>query len=378
MSGTINQELINSQFPTLKDMTYLNNASTGIPPKSTIDAMKEYLDNKIRAIGSFQETLALLKSTREHLANLLGGHYKQYGFVPNTSEGINAFGHGISYPEGSNIVICDLEFPANYVPWQNISKLYDVELRVVKSVNGAVPIERFAEKIDKHTRVVSVSQVQFASGYRIDLSGLAKIVHESNAFLVSDIIQAAGCVDTDLVLSDVDFAAAQSAKWLIGPIGSGFVYIKEEILEQVKPRYLGWWGVKNLWEFHYHERELMPDATRFIVGSPAMAAYVGFHESLRVLLSIPGETREHAAISIADYLRKRLEEESIPFYDFPEKNRSAIVSCAPHGADDLQKDLHKDGIHCSVRNGRLRVSPHFYNSFDDIDRLIEKLETGGD
>ncbi|TXT57605.1 MAG: putative cysteine desulfurase [Candidatus Thorarchaeota archaeon] len=373
MPGIIEKDVIASQFPTLNDMTYLNNASTGIPPRKTIESIKQYLDNKERAIGNFQETLKAFKNIRELLAELLGGHYKQYGLVPNTSEGINAFGHGITYSDNANIVICDLEFPANYIPWQNIAELYNIELRVVKSVKGQVPIESFAESIDKHTKVVSVSQVQFASGFKTNLSKLAKIAHENEAFFVTDIIQAAGCVETDLNAADVDFAAAQAAKWLIGPIGAGFVYIKEELIEQIRPRYLGWWGVQDFWEFEYQERKLMPDATRFIVGSPAMTAYVGFQESLKVLLDIPGEKREKAAIATADYLRKRLQEENIPYYDFPVENQSAIVSCAPPEADDLQMALHKENIHCSVRNGRLRVSPHFYNTYEDIDRLMEKI-----
>jgi cysteine desulfurase/selenocysteine lyase len=373
MSPIIDPDFISEMWPTLKDMAYLNNASTGIPPITTINAMKDYLDNKLKASGSFKETLENIKAIRMNLSKLLGGDYSQYALVPSTSGGINSFAHSIEYPEGANIVLCDLEFPANYVPWQNVKKLYGTELRVVKSIDGGVPLDRFAEAIDENTKVVAVSQIQFGSGFRIDLEALEKVAHENNAYLSVDIIQAAGCFDTDLSKLNVDFATAQAAKWLLGPIGAGFVYVSKKVIDKVHPRFLGWWGVEQLQEFGYFDREPLQDARKFQVGSPAMIAYLGFLESLKVLLQIPAKDRERAALEVADYLRKRLREMDISFYDFGEHNNSATVSCQPPEVEKLNEKLHEKNIHCSVRNGRLRVSPHFYNSNDEVDRLVENF-----
>ncbi len=373
MEPIIDPEYVKKHFPTLADMTYLNNAATGIPPQTTIMAMKEYLDSKIRAEGSFEETLEGFKEIKSNLANLLGGESDNYGFAPSTSGGLNIFAHGIDYPNGSNIVICDLEFPANYIPWQNAARMYGVELRVVKSENGQVNHDAFLEKIDENTRVVAVSMVQFASGFRVDINRLAKAAHDTGAYLVADIIQAAGWQHINLPKMDVDFAAAQAAKWLIGPIGAGFVYAKKEIIPEITTRFLGWWSVENMNEFEYSERIPTSDASKFEAGSPAMIAYVGFKESLKVLLEIPSKDRERAALDNADYLRQRLAEIEIEYYEFPDDNRSAIVSCTPENAEELNKDLHKHNIHCSVRNGRLRVSPHYYNSRKEVDRLIERM-----
>ena len=373
MPNHISQDKINELFPTLSEMTYLNNAATGIPPYRTIEAMKNYLDNKVRAIGDFEETIAMLTEIREKLAELLGGTRNNYGLVPNTSIGLNTFAQGISYPKGSNIIICDLEFPANYIPWQNVSKLYDVELRVIECNDGAAGAEKFREQIDENTRVVAVSQVQYASGFRIDMKALSDAVHEVRAFLVADIIQAAGCIDTDLEKLGIDYATGQAAKWLIGPIGAGYAYANERALKELTPRFLGWWGVQNFREFGYADRVPFEDAKKVQVGSPAMIAYVGMIESLRVLLEFSGEDREMQALGTADYLRTRLSEEGIDFYRFDNKNKSAIVSCTPSDVEEVEKALKKERIICSVRNGRLRVSPHFYNSQNDIDRIIEHL-----
>jgi selenocysteine lyase/cysteine desulfurase len=373
MTDLIDPDFISEQWPTLKEMTYLNNASTGIPPLDTFNAMKKQLDNRARVIGKFEDTLARFKEIRQHLAMLLGGDYSQYAFVASTSAGINSIAHSIEYPAGSNVVVCDLEFPANYVPWQNASKLYGFDLRVVKSKDGAVSLDAFKEKVDENTKVLAVSQIQFGSGYRADLNQLARLAHDNDALLSVDIIQAAGCFDTDLEKIGVDFATGQAAKWMLGPIGAGYIYVGKSVMAELNPRFIGWWGVEKLMEFGYFERIPLPDARKFQVGSPAMVAYVGLFESLKTLLKIPGKTREAAALDNANYFRKRLSEIDIPYYDFGLDHNSATVSCKPDKVEDLHKELVKKKIHCSVRNGRLRVSPHFYNNHDEIDRIIEHI-----
>jgi cysteine desulfurase/selenocysteine lyase len=373
MTDLIDREFIAEKWPTLSVMTYLNNASTGIPPTNTFTVMKQYLDDRTEAIGKFEDTLNTFKEIRQYLALLLGGDYSQYAFVSSTSAGINSVAHSIDYPTNSNVVLCDLEFPANYIPWQNASRLYGFELRVVESKNGAATLDDFRDKVDEDTKVLAISQIQFGTGYRSDLAELSKLAHDNSAILVADIIQAAGCIDTDLAKLDVDFATGQAAKWLLGPIGAGYIYVSKRIMDDLHPRFIGWWGVDQLMEFGYFERTPLPDARKFQVGSPAMIAYVGLFESLKTLLQIPGTTRERAAMDNADYLRKRLSENNVPFYDFGPDSNSAIVSCEPTDVESLHKNLLKSNIHCSVRNGRLRISPHFYNNHHEIDRIIEQL-----
>ncbi len=205
------------------------------------------------------------------------------------------------------------------------------------------------------------------------MNQLANLAHENSALLAVDIIQAAGCFDTDLAKAGVDFATGQAAKWLLGPIGAGYIYVDKSVLDELTPRFIGWWGVEELMEFGYFERTPLPDARKFQVGSPAMVAYVGLLESLKILLQIPGKNRERVAMDNADYLRKRLSEINVPYYDFGSEHNSAIVSCQPQEVEELHKKLVEKNIHCSVRNGRLRISPHFYNNHEDIDTIIDYL-----
>ncbi len=371
--SVMDPEFIAKNFPTLSDMTYLNNASTGIPPVDTVTAMHQWIEDCTRGVIDFETTLELLEGVRRDLRSLLGGEIENYGLVPSTSEGLNIAAHGLTYPPHSNIVICDLEFPSNYIPWQHACRLYGAELRVVRSQDGAAPIDRFAEMIDENTCVVAVSHVQFGSGYRTDLRTLARLVHDVGGILVVDIIQSAGCLEINLPSLGVDFASAQAAKWMLGPVGAGFIYVSDEAIERIRPRFLGWWGVTDIEDFSYRQRELLPGAARFQIGSPAMISYVGFKRSLEVLLRLKDSDRERQAMNVADYLRKRLAEQNIEFYDFGHTNNSPIVSCRPADVESLNRRLLENRIHCSVRNGRLRVSPHFYNRREDVDRLMEHM-----
>ncbi|MFQ5831742.1 MAG: aminotransferase class V-fold PLP-dependent enzyme [Candidatus Thorarchaeota archaeon] len=373
MPGTIDHDYIRRNFPTLSAMTYLNNAATGIPPKSSVDAMTRFLDDRINARGDIEDTNRTLDEVRELLAKLQGGQESEYSLQPNTSAGINSFAHSIEYPELSNVVLCDLEFPANYVPWQNVSRLNGVELRIVKSRNGAASLDAFRDLIDENTRVLVVSQVQFGSGFRVDLGELARAVHEVGGYLAADVIQAIGWAETDFKKDKVDFAAGHAAKWLLGPIGAGYLYVDNKVIDQLTPRFLGWWGVEKMEDFTYFDREPLPDAKKFQIGSPSVIGYVGMLESLKTIMEMPAEVREQVAMNNGDYLRKRLSEEGIDHYDFGKKHNSPIVSCEPRNAEELNKKLTKEKIHCSVRNGRLRVSPHFYNTTEEIDRLMEHL-----
>jgi selenocysteine lyase/cysteine desulfurase len=198
-------------------------------------------------------------------------------------------------------------------------------------------------------------------------------VHDFGGFLVSDIIQAAGWINIDYAATGIDFAAGQAAKWLIGPIGAGFAYISDIAMNEITPRLLSWWGCEELMQFEYRERKPFEDARKIQLGTPFPIAYVGFEESLKLLSEIPTSTREELSLGNADYLRKRLSEINVESYDFGANHNSPIVSCKPDNVDDLHEELSKNHIHCSVRYGRLRVSPHFYNTHKEIDEFIERI-----
>jgi len=374
MTPTHDFKDIRKLWPTLDSMTFLNTASSGIPSQPVLDGMNNYMIQRTNANWKATDTAELYKQVKTRLSQLLGGSPSQYAFVPSTSIGISSFGNSIDYPEGSNIVLCDMEFPSNYIPWQIISKLKGVELRVVKSKDGVASVEDYAAHIDENTRVVAVSHVQFGSGYKANLGGLGKLIHANNGFLVVDIIQSAGWEEINLPKIGVDFAAGQSTKWIAGPIGAGYAYVKQEIMSQLHPMFGGWHSVEDHRNFEYFERVVNKDASMFEGGSPPLVAYAGINEALKILLLISMSSIRSRVMDNANYLRKRLQEKAIHYYDYGDDHNTPIISCKPKQVEKLETILLDDKIIVSVRNGRLRVSPHFYNSHDEIDKLINRLE----
>ncbi len=369
----VGRGLIEQEFPALSSLTYLNTAFAGLPPKSTVEAMYQYMHDRMHVRWSFEKTFEIVDSCRELLTRFLGGDASEYGLVASTSAGLNAIAQAIEYPEGANIVLCDLEFPANFLPWQSVCRQRGLELRVVRSEDGAASAEQFAELIDDRTRVVAVSHVQFGTGYRVDLEVLARTVHEVGGVLVSDIIQSAGWMDMDLDKMGVDFAAAQGSKWLLAPNGTGFVFARREAMREVTPRLYGWWSVEDMLDLKYGEKRPAGDARVFQLGMPALVTYVGLVRSLRLLLDIPAAEREGLAMGLAAHLRDALTDMGVEYYDFGPDGYSPIVSCAVQDAKALKERLRAHSVHCSVRQGRLRVSPYIYNDREDIEKLLDAL-----
>ncbi len=369
----IDDSFLDTHWPCRHVVANLNNAGEGTPPVLAIDAMTAYLKDKVEGNVSLKDIITMLDDVKVKLSQLMGGRPLDYAFMPNTTEAINAAAHAITYPPGSNVVLCDLEFPANYIPWQNLRQFNDVDVRVVHNVNGQVPVDAYAEKVDANTRAVAVSHVQFCNGYKSDIPALARLAHEHDAYLVVDVIQSAGVIDFDVDKMGADFIAGQATKWLLGPIGAGFLYVKPALQQEMSPRYAGWWSVEDVENFSFKDRQLAPDARKFQVGTPAMVCYYGLRAALGVLLQVPGADRQARAEGIARYLRKRLDEARVTHVDFPDERRSPIVACEPPDVNGAFKRLIKQRILCSVRESRLRVSPHFYNSQEEIDRLLDVL-----
>ncbi len=360
-------------WPNLKNITYLNTASTGLLSDPVIDSVTELATMRSNGEWQSENTASLYTNIKAKLSSLLGGDPGQYAFVPSTSLGLNFFGHAIEYSQNSNIVISDLEFPSNYIPWQNISKRYGVELRIVRSEEGAAYSDAFEQKIDSNTRIVAISHVQFGTGFRADLRELASIIHGEGGYLVVDVIQSAGWKDFNLEKMGVDFAAGQATKWIAGPIGAGYAYVKKEILPDLNPIAPGWRSIKNHRNFEYFQRELSDDAAKFEGGSVPIVAYAGFLKALSIIDEFEISSIEKRAMKNASYVKERLMELDIDFYEFGDAHNSPIVSCVPNNLEGLEARLKKERVFCSIRNGRLRISPHFYNTLEDIDRLMGRL-----
>ena len=367
-------EKIREQFPITKNKVFLNHASQSPLPKPVADVLRKY-------VGDFSNLGSTLIEWKDggkpFFAKLVGAKPKEIALVENTSMGLNIAANVLHYPQGAKVVTTDLEYPS--VPYVWLRKKLGVKIRYVKNINGKILLSDVEKAVDDETVAVAVSHVEYFNGFRNDLRALSEIAHEHGAYLIVDAIQSAGAVRIDVKRDDVDFLTAGCYKWLLGPPGAGYLYVKKELIEKSEPPLVGWRSVEpevfettNLWEIR--KLRLSETASRFEVGSPSFISFVGATEALKLLLNFGMENVESRILMLTGRLIEAIENLGLKLQTPGEQQyRSGIVNFKIAEPKEVAEDLGRKGIVISARAHGIRVSPHFYNTKEEIDRLIDEI-----
>ena len=318
---------------------------------------------------------AQVENVRRAAAGLLNAEPAEIALVRNTTEGINLVAEGFPWQPGDNVVTLSDEFPSNQYPWLNLASR-GVETRRVTVPDGRVEIERLAGACDTRTRIISISWVGYASGWRNDLDALAELAHRRGACLFVDAIQGLGVFPLDVRQTPVDFLAADGHKWLLGPEGAGIFYLRREHLDRLRPLGLGWNSVRSS-DFSHIELALKDSAARYEGGTNNMAGFVALGASLELLASRPRGAIADRVLAVTDLAVERLQQIGAKIASCREDaRRSGIVSFDLPGSDPptVRKKCLAAGIVLSCRAGRLRISPHAYNNAADVEKLVEVLQ----
>jgi len=366
---------LREQFPVTKSKVFLNHAAQSPLPRPVIEAMQKFMD-------AFSETGIMNSDPAEPkrlFAKLIGASsYDEIAYVTNTSTGLNIVAHMLNYPQGSNVVTTDLEYPSVVYPWLN--PRLDVKVRYVKNVGGKILMSDMEKAVDDKTVAVAVSHVEYVNGFRHDLGSLADIAHEHNAYLIVDAIQSAGVVPIDVKRDYVDFLTAGCYKWLLGPAGAGFLYLRQDLIDKFEPPFIGWASVKpevfetiDFWDIW--NLKLATTASRFEVGWPSVYSFVGAAAALKLLLETRISKIEERVLALTSRLIEAVKQLGLQLQtpEEPLKCRSGVVNFLIDKPQERVKQLEEKGITVSARAHGLRVSPHFYNTEEEIDRLVHEI-----
>ena len=371
-------ESIRRDFPALEEWTYLDNAFVGLYPRQVRAGYEEFLDRwmNFSAEGTktiLTEWLEKAEKVREMVADFIGASPQEIAFTTCTGSGLNIVVNGTKWEKGDNVV-----FPENeHNPLDTATlRRHGVETRAVEVREGWVDLSDLEKAVDDHTRLVQVSQVSYINGFRFDLKGVADIAHEHGARVVVDSTQAIGALVTDVKKEGVDYVSAAPYKYLMGPAGLAFLYVKSDLIGKLEPDRIGW---KNqIWEGDHAEEPL--DATlsakKFEYGTLHFQGVYGLERSLKYLNDIGMENVERRILQLSSYLWSRLSEIGKKMYT-PRGTRSPIVSFYEQDAVETSAKLMEEKVKVTGREahgGHIRVSPHFYNTTEDIDHFIKKLE----
>ena len=356
---------------------YLNHAAVSPLPFRVLSATDRALREAAPgAEAIWMERLAECDRVRESAARLLGARYAhEVAFVPNTSTGLSYVAEGLSWQKGDNVVTAESEFPSNVYPWLGLADR-GVELRRVAEAEGRVPLEALERAIDTRTRVVALSSVQYATGFRIDLGAVAELCRAHDALLVVDAIQGLGALPLSVSESQIDVCVAGSHKWLMAGEGVGLFYISDRALERVRPVIRGWLSVKDVFGPVSDPPNYADGAARFECGTANVAGIYGLGAAIDWLLAIGPERIGHRVLELARRVELGLTRLGFELATEREPETSSGIVAGAHRSvpsKGLCEDLAVRDIQVAERKGLLRISGHFYNTEEEIDRCLDGI-----
>lgn len=364
------------EFPVTQNWHYLDHAA--VAPlsrrarKRIEDWAKDLTENgDVNEGGWWRE----VEGVRTLAASFLNASPGEIAFLKNTSEGLALVAEGFPWKPGDNVVIAEGEYPANVYPWIH---LHDrgVEVKIVPSHEARIRLEDIERTIDARTRLVSLSFVQFATGFRSDLAAVGSLCKERGIDFCVDAIQGLGVFPIDVEAMQIDYLSADGHKWLVAPEGCSIFYIKHEKIEKIRATSVGWKSVVRFLDYSTIDFRLKTDASRYEGGSYNIPGIVGLGASLELLQEVGIDTINTEVSRITNHLVEELDKVGAQIISpRGEGEWSGIVSFSIPGVDleALHQECRRRNIVLSLRGGRLRASPHFYNNHTDIAALIDTI-----
>jgi selenocysteine lyase/cysteine desulfurase len=364
---------LRTKFPVTARYAYLNHAATAPLPEPVREAIDTYLgDRVVWRDGEAYETLS--DDLRLGLAQLVNATPDEIAFVQNTSAGLNLIAHALPLEPGDNVIFCDMEFPSNVYPWMNL-ECQGVEARCIPHDGGGLTVEALESYADERTRVVTVSSVEFLTGFKSDLPALGAWCQDHEAYFIVDGIQSVGAAPLDVQECQIDFLSCGGPKWLMAPMGQGFIYCRHNLLESLTPPFAGCISVVGWEDWRDYNLTFLPDADRFELGSPNAIGQVGLLAAVRFLTDVGVEAIERWTLHLTDLLIEDLQQRGYEIASNLEpERRSAIISFAvPGKVEDAFQALAEANVVVSQREQYIRVSPHCYNTEEEIARVGQTL-----
>jgi selenocysteine lyase/cysteine desulfurase len=357
---------IRHRFPIFERLVYVNSCSQGALSDAVRDSYAAYLSDWEEQGAPWEYWVEREEAARAAFAGLVGAEPDEVAVTGSLSAGVSALASGLRYARRSKIVTTELEFPTVGQIW------HAQESRGARVVH--VPLDQFEQAIDEDTAVVSITHVSYRTGEMIDVKEVVRLAHERGALVLLDAYQSAGSVPLDVKKLGVDFLAAGTVKYLLGSAGLGFFYCRREVLEKAWPTATGWFADEDIFAMDIHDYSPATSARRFQAGTPPIPSIYAGIAGLELMESIGiEETREHV-LALNERLIAGVDElGGTVVTPRKRKRHGALICVKATDVDALVAALGRFGVVTSSRDGNVRISPHAYNSVEDIDLVLEAL-----
>jgi selenocysteine lyase/cysteine desulfurase len=359
-----------------RGIVYFNHAAAGVLPHATRDSLVGLVEGQAReGVLGFVAVESHLDRYRERVGSFVGASGSQIAFLRNTGDGANTIARGLDWRAGDEIVVCANEFGSNALPWLAVRELG------VRVVMVDAPRERLTPAVLKRvmtarTRLVAVSWVSFADGYRHELAPLSEVAHAGGALFCVDAIQGLGAFVLDVKRDGIDALYAGGAKWLLAVPGVSFLYVSPELHDRLTVRWRGWRDVENIWDFFAYDQPLAASAARYEGGTVNFLGIAALGASIDVLSAAGVANIEAHVLRLTDRLAEGLAHiGAVLSTERGPGVSSGIVTFDLPGSDpvELGRRLGRAGFVTTYRPSGIRVSPHGYNTEGEIDAFVAEV-----
>jgi selenocysteine lyase/cysteine desulfurase len=362
------------------EQTFLDNAKTGALSASAVATLKRWADLRAEPfrLSTYQD-LDVFRKTRELVAKLIGAKVGEIACMGNTSYGINVASLGLPLQSGDVVLTYEGEYPADVYPWMSLAKK-GVKLELIPKKDGLQDEARLLEELKRpEVRVVTMSWVSFSTGFRADLATIGRECRKRGIYFVVDAIQGVGAMTLDMSKLEIDVLACGAQKWLLGPWGAGFVYVREDLVKELEPAVVGWLAMKSSEDFTRmvdYDFTFYDDARRFQINTLPAQDFAGLNASLEMFLAlgpvsverhIEGIVSEAVKWALANGDKARLVTPADP------KKRAGVLAIAPRDPVAASTALSEAKIFHSLREGAIRLSPHCFNTSAEMQRALQVL-----
>ncbi len=385
----MNIDLVRKEIPVTFRRAYFDNAGTGPPPIAVTNALNQFLMEWREYGENWEEWLPMIIDSRRLFGKLIGAGLDEVACLHSVTAGLTAIASSIKYKPNGNIVVSDLNFPTNIYIWHLQKKHGRAnEVRLLhRNSEGIIPLDQWEKAIDDNTTLVSVDYVSWTNGCREKIREIAKIAHEHNVFTIADSFHSLGVYPINARQDGVDALVCGMYKWLQAPHGTAFLYVRRDRLPELDPNYIGWHGVKDnvvnrlsknedLFgkPFNIEDTDPAADATKFEGGSWGVMSVIGARAALEYALKHDHQERFRQVLKVTDRLIDGLKKKDRRILSplQPERRSGIVVFEDPDPAATFNK-LKSLNITVASRVKSLRASPHYYNTVEEIDKLLTAL-----
>jgi selenocysteine lyase/cysteine desulfurase len=363
------------RFPVLEQKTYLNSGSYCALADTVREAIVAYMNDRLAVGANWDVWITKNESVRSLMAQLLGVTADEIAVTASASAGINALASALEFGgPRRKVIISDFEFPTNAQIWHAQERKGAQVVHVPRAADGYIPLEHFERLIDEHTQLIAVTHVCFRNGARLDIPGIVRLAHARGARVLLDTYQAIGALQVDARSLGVDFMVGGMLKYLLGTAGIGFLYVRKELIESLTPTNSGWFAQQNIAAMDITANRPSASARRFEAGTPPVVNCYAAEAGLKIIVEADPAQIETRVQALTRRCMERLREIGWPAATpFDDARRGPMVAVPSRDAAALFGQLLQQNIVTSFRDNNIRATCHFYNTDEDIDRLISAL-----